>query len=144
MQHSDFKDRNKGFAQTLTKPAPVIDQYPLSKSFPLAAILSLSTGLMLAEDMQSLHDLVGYIVEKEPSAATTAVGARDAKECLEAQLPFLTSLDISLLYAAYKSHPDNLEEELQAWVEIQTSRYGNSFDVMPLSRWIKSQKSHKL
>lgn len=113
----------------------IIDQQPSLKSFALADILSLTTGLRLSSPGAQAA-LVGYVT----SANDAAAHAKDAKACLEEQLPFLKTIDLTLLLAAFRRD----EDHVGLWLDVQARRYGAEHHVMPLSRWARRRNSHKL
>ena len=139
------RESNENIPAASGKPAGTTgSQLSSSETFPTRPLLSLTTGLLLGKDPHELHDLVSFIMGGEASAANTAVKAKDAKRCLEEQLPFLKDIDLTLLYAAYKGKPEKIDEQLNFWVDIQQKKYGATFDVIPYSRWQKRKNSHKL
>ena len=124
-----------------TFPAKTIDQRPSLKVFPLADILSLSSGLMLSSPAR-LHVLIGYVTETDESRV--GAHAKDAKECLEAQLPFLKTVDYTALHTAVRRDTAKMAGHLEFWLGAQARIYGGEHNVMPIERWQRRKNSHKL
>lgn len=122
-----------------------LEQRAARKAFHLNEILSLSTGFLLArEGAAAVHRLVAFIMETDASAENTARLGRDAKECLEEQLPFLKDVSLDGLYAIYKQNPAEDNPYISVWREMQALRYGDEHYLVPRSRWQRRKESHKL
>jgi hypothetical protein len=121
--------------------AKTIDQSPSLKSFGLADILSLSTGLLLpGSGARQVHALVAWLTGTDPAQAASQ--SKDAKECLDAQLPFLKHIDTTLLRGA--PYGGRLDDRLQMWLEMQEKLFGPEHYLMPRERWLRRRNSHKL
>lgn len=121
----------------------VISQTAKLKAFPLADILSLASGLLLpASGARAVHELVGYITGTPADAADTQ--SKDARACLEEQLPFLKSVDYTQLHAAFKTDRAHFDDRLALWLDTQVRKYGDEHYIMPLARWERRRNSHKL
>jgi len=133
----------------ITPKPPVIDQTPSLKGFPLADLLSLSSGLLLPQSSPvRLHMLVAYLTGADPSAAASR--AKDAKACLEEQLGFLKTVDFSPLHGTIKNGVQStlknggMDARLEMWFGQQVKKFGDEHYVMPLARWERRRNSHKL
>jgi hypothetical protein len=118
----------------------IIDQQASLKAFPMADILSLASGLLLpASGARQVHQLVYFLTGKSTDAAALA---RDAKECVEEQLPFLKAIDYTMLHNAFRG--GRVDDSLQIWFEAQVQKYGAEHHIMPRARWTRRKNSHKL
>lgn len=118
-----------------------IKQPPSLKSFSLVDILSLSSGLLLPyTDARAVHDLIAYLTGTDISDADAQ--AKDAKSCLEEQLPFLKVVDYTPLHGALKT--GKMEDQLYMWLDVQEKRFGTEHFLMPMARWARRRNSHKL
>ena len=111
------------------------------KSFHLNEILSLTTGLQLAQEgAAALHRLVAFVMETEATAASTAASGETVKRCLEEQLPFLRDVRVSEVYEIYQFNPSIANPYLRMWLEMQQLRYGDMHDVLSFNAWQEKKK----
>lgn len=125
--------------RAVTAPV-IIDQAPALKSFALADVLSLATGLRLPG--ADVHGLAGFIAGVEPCPAHTALYGRDARECLEAQLGFLKFIDTAPLLSGFRRGHGDAAAEI--WLAGMKKNFGAEHFVMPRERWARRKGSHRL
>ena len=114
------------------------------KAFHLNEILSLTTGLQLAQEgAAAIHRLVAFVMQAEATAANTAAAAETVKRCLQEQLPFLQEVRVSEVYEIYQFNPSPANPYLRMWLEMQELRYGDMHDVMPFTTWQARKKARR-
>jgi hypothetical protein len=114
------------------------------KRFHLNDIISLTTGLMLAQEgSAALHRLVAFVMGCDATAAQTRANVETVKACLEEQLSFLSDLSLGGVYPIYKIDPSPSNPYLRVWLEMQALRFGEEHDIMAFTAWqaLKKQKS---
>ena len=110
------------------------------KKFHLNDLLSLTTGLLLAQEgTAALHRLVAFVMEADADPALTALHLETVKESIEAQLPILAEVKLSGLYPIFKYDPSPTNPYLTVWLEMQGLHFGEEHDVMTLRAWKESQ-----
>ncbi|MDP2205469.1 MAG: hypothetical protein Q8K65_04115 [Alphaproteobacteria bacterium] len=113
----------------------------VSKYFHLNDIISLSTGLMLAQEgSAALHRLVAFVMDCDATAAQTRANIETVKACLEEQLPFLEDLKLGGVYPIYKIDPSPTNPYLRVWLEMQALRFGDEHQITTFAAW-QAQKN---
>lgn len=119
------------------------DGSAVCKYFHLNDIISLSTGLLLAQEgSAALHRLVAFVMGCDATAAQTRANIETVKACLEEQLPFLSELKLGGVYPIYKIDPSPTNPYLRVWLEMQALRFGDEHAVTTFAAW-QAQKGDK-
>jgi len=106
------------------------------KFFHLNDIISLTTGLMLAQEgSAALHRLVAFVMGSEADAAQTRANVETVKTCIEEQLPFLAEINLGGVYPIYKIDPAPTNPYLRVWLEMQALRFGEEHALMTFAAW---------
>lgn len=114
------------------------------KYFHLNDVLSLSSGLMLAQEgSAALHRLVAFVMDCDADAAQTRANIETVKACIEEQMPFLADVNLGGVHPIYKIDPAPTNPYLRVWLEMQALRYGEEHPVMTLAAW-QAQKHGRL
>ena len=107
-----------------------------SKKFHLNELLSLTTGLMLAQEgAAAMHRLVAFVMETDVDPSLTALHLETVKACVEAQCPFLADVKLESLYPIFKYDPAPTNPYLTVWLEMQGLHFGEEHAVMTLRAW---------
>jgi hypothetical protein len=115
----------------------------VSKYFHLNDIISLSSGLMLAQEgSAALHRLVAFVMDCDATAAQTQANIETVKACLEEQLPFLADLKLDGVYPIYKIDPSPANPYLRVWLEMQALRFGDEHPVVSFAAWQAQKKQN--
>lgn len=110
-----------------------------TKKFHLNDLLSLTTGLLLAQEgTAALHRLVAFVMEADADPALTALHLETVKESIEAQLPILAEVKLSGLYPIFKYDSSPTNPYLTVWLEMQSLHFGEEHEVMTLRAWKQS------
>ena len=113
------------------------------KHFHLNDIISLTSGLMLAQEgSAALHRLVAFVMGCDATSAETRANVETVKACLEEQLPFLSDINLGGVYPIYKIDPAPTNPYLRVWLEMQALRFGDEHAVMTFAAW-QAQKKQK-
>jgi hypothetical protein len=113
------------------------------KQFHINDIISLSSGLMLAQEgSAALHRLVAFVMDCDATAAQTRANIETVKACLEEQLPFLDELKLGGVYPIYKIDPSPTNPYLRVWLEMQALRFGDEHQITTFAAW-QAQKNQK-
>jgi hypothetical protein len=106
------------------------------KKFHLNDLLSLTTGLMLAQEgAAAMHRLVAFVMETDAAPSLTALHLETVKACIEAQCPFLADVKLESLYPIFKYDPAPTNPYLTVWLEMQGLHFGEEHDIMTLRAW---------
>ena len=106
------------------------------KKFHLNELLSLTTGLMLAQEgAAAMHRLVAFVMETDADPSLTALNLETVKACVEAQCPFLSDVKLESLYPIFKYDPSPDNPYLAVWLEMQGLHFGEEHNVMTLRAW---------
>ena len=97
------------------------------RSFPLADVLSITTGRLLSRrHMDGMYDLLGYMTGQDLYTHQLTTAADAAEPALLAQHPFLADLRPP----AGTDAPD-----LMAWLIDTERQHGEAIAVAPLADW---------
>lgn len=111
------------------------------KKFHINDIVSLSSGLMLAQEgSAALYRLVGFIMDCDATAAETRTHIQTVKNCIEEQLPFLRDVNLDGVQPIFKIDPSPTNPYLAVWLEMQALRFGEEHLLMPYAAW-QAQKT---
>lgn len=103
------------------------------KKFHLNELLSLTTGLMLAQEgAAAMHRLVAFVMETDADPSLTALHLETVKACVEAQCPFLEDVKLESLYPIFKYDPSPANPYLTVWLEMQGLHFGEEHEIMTL------------
>lgn len=103
------------------------------KKFHLNELLSLTTGLMLAQEgAAAMHRLVAFVMETDADPSLTALHLETVKACVEAQCPFLADVKLESLYPIFKYDPSPANPYLTVWLEMQGLHFGEEHEIMTL------------
>lgn len=106
------------------------------KKFHLNELLSLTTGLMLAQEgAAAMHRLVAFVMETDADPSLTAFNLETVKACVAAQCPFLAEVKLESLYPIFKYDPAPTNPYLTVWLEMQGLHFGEEHDIMTLRAW---------
>jgi hypothetical protein len=107
-----------------------------TKKFHFNDLLSLTTGLMLAQEgAAALHRLVAFVMETDAAPSHTALHLPTVKACVEAQCPFLAEVKLESLYPIFKYDPSPNNPYLTVWLEMQGMHFGEEHEIMTLRAW---------
>lgn len=114
------------------------------KFFHLNDIISLTTGLLLAQEgSPALHRLAAFVMGSDADAAQTRANIETVKTCLEEQLPFLADVSLGGVYPIYKIDPSPSNPYLRVWLEMQALRFGEEHAVMTFAAWQARKNQNK-
>jgi hypothetical protein len=106
------------------------------KKFHLNDLLSLTTGLMLAQEgAAAMHRLVAFVMETDADPSLTALHLETVKACIEAQCPFLADVKLESLYPIFKYDPAPTNPYLTVWLEMQGLHFGEEHEIITLRAW---------
>ncbi|MGW6418832.1 DUF7736 domain-containing protein [Streptomyces sp. NPDC055055] len=98
-----------------------------TRSFPLADVLSVTTGQLLSRrHMAGLYDLLGFMTGQDVYTHQLGTAADAAAPALKAQHPFLVDL---------QPPADSDPADLMAWLVNAEREHGESLAVTPLTAW---------
>ncbi|MDY0008211.1 MAG: hypothetical protein RBS08_00765 [Bdellovibrionales bacterium] len=111
------------------------------KNFHINDIISLSSGLMLAQEgAAALYRLVGFVMDCDATAAETRANIQKVKNCVEEQLPFLHDINLDGVQPIFKIDPSPTNPYLVVWLEMQALRFGEEHPLMTYAAW-QAQKN---
>lgn len=98
-----------------------------AKTFPLADILSITTGRLLSHHhMHGIYDILNHMTGQDLCTHQLPGAARKAKPALLAQHPHLAGVE----------PPKGLNEnDVMAWVAEAERAHGTTAEVQPLTDW---------
>ncbi|MBI1215078.1 MAG: hypothetical protein GC185_04570 [Alphaproteobacteria bacterium] len=140
LEKQESPARRAQSAASSSAPSPVT----APKAFHLNEILSLTTGLQLAQEgAAAIHRLVAFVMQTEAGPAGTAAAGETVKRCLEEQLPFLRDVRVSEVYEIYQFNPSPGNPYLRMWLEMQELRYGDMHDLRCFEAWQAKKKKRR-
>lgn len=112
------------------------DVSPTTKKFHLNELLTLTTGMMLAQEgTAAVHRLVAFVMEVDADVVQTMAHIETVKNCIEEQLPFLQDVKLSGLYPIYQYDSSPTNPYLTVWLEMQSLHFGDEHEVMTFRAW---------
>ncbi|GEM_PF-1391515 len=107
-----------------------------TKKFHINELLTLTTGMMLAQEgTAAVHRLVAFVMETEADVVQTMANIETVKNCIEEQLPFLQEVKLSGLYPIYQYDSSPTNPYLTVWLEMQSLHFGDEHEVMTFRAW---------
>lgn len=102
---------------------------PQERLFPIAAILSVTTGINLTDDEASISALVGHVTG-DCSTCTASLNAEVARSALNAQLPWTEKLSPAEIPEGLACGTSR-QADYEAFVRAQAARHGAELPVKP-------------